>query len=275
MPKKSSKKGSKKRTPAAETTLVPHRASNLIDLLELAKRGKLSDVQQYLSAGGSANVLVEVLIQPEFGSRDLAHVPQPPKQLGLVPLLSSVAGSRHSDAAASIKLLLQAGAAVDVTSRNTLWKRTALMVSCSASCNLQAVQALLEGGADPCLQVAASYGYTDVCNALHAASAGRALELTGKYDNLAATRLIAACAAEQYAVVELLCALGVDENHSSVTGNTPVMIAAEAQDTSILQLLLQQDGIEVNHRNHNGDTAFMKAAGNGNVAAVKLLLQHG
>jgi hypothetical protein len=111
MPKKSSKKGSKKATPAAETTLVSHRAPNLTDLLECAQRGKLSDVQQYLEAGGSADVLVKVLVQHKVrrdGSSGL-----PAQQLGLVPLLFSVAGSRHSEAAASIKLLLHAGAAVD------------------------------------------------------------------------------------------------------------------------------------------------------------------
>jgi hypothetical protein len=90
MPKKSSKKGSKKAVPATETTLVPHRTPNLTDLLERAKSGKLSDLQQYLKAGGSADVR------------------NPTEQFKLVPLLTSIAASRHSDAAASIKLLLEA-----------------------------------------------------------------------------------------------------------------------------------------------------------------------
>jgi uncharacterized protein len=187
---------------------------------------------------------------------------------------------------ASIKLLLHAGAAVDATTNDTTWERTALMVACCVFCNLQIVEALLQGGADPCYQdssdgkstlhLAAAVGCTRTCRALHTASSGRALELRGKGDELNATPLIAACAAEQYAVVELLCALGADVNHSSVTGSMPLMTAATSKGrTSILRFLLQQNGIKVNHRNDNGHTALTMAAYVGNEAAVKLLLQHG
>jgi uncharacterized protein len=289
MPKKSSKKGSKKgnkkQAPAAETRLIPHAAPNLTDLLELAKRGKRSDVHQYLSAGGSANVLVEINVQRWETGRG-SEVLHSVEQVGLVPLLSGVAALRHSEAAASIKLLLEAGAVVDpISSNDVTLEHTALMVACSWPHNLQAVHALLQGGADPChqangdgitaLHLAASAGLTDTCAALHEASSGRALELKGSGDGLSATALSAACAMEQYAVVKLLCELGADVNHASVTGNTPLMVAAQAQDTSILQFLLQQDGIEVNRRNRNGCTALMGAAAVGSVTAVKLLLQHG
>jgi ankyrin repeat protein len=153
--------------------------------------------------------------------------------------------------------------------------------------NVHAVQALLPGGADPCHQAlsdgtsalhhAAAVGCTESCRALYDASAGRALELTGKGDGLNATPLIAACAIKQFHSVELLCALGADVNHSSIAGDTPLMAAvdSERRDTTILQLLLHQKGIEVNHRNNNGDTALMKAAESGNAAAVNLLIQHG
>jgi hypothetical protein len=63
-----------KTTPAAETTLVPHRAPNLTDLLERAKRGKLCDVQQYLSAGGSASVLVAAQTEHAFEAPMLCSV---------------------------------------------------------------------------------------------------------------------------------------------------------------------------------------------------------
>jgi ankyrin repeat protein len=286
MPKKSSKKGSKKRAPAAETTLVPHRAPNLTDLLERAAKGKPSNVQQYLSKGGSANVLVKVLVTKVFDRAQSTDVPHSTQQLELVPLLLSVAESGHSEAAASINLLLQAGAAVDATTSNSVAERTTLML-CSFSGNLISVQALLQGGADPCYQassdgvsalhLAASAGQIEICRVLNTASSGRALELVGKREGPGATPLIAACTAEQCASVELLCALGADVNHSSVSGNTPLMVAAGSDgcDTSILQFLLKQAGIQVNQRDDNGDTAILKAVKAGNEPAVKVLLQNG
>jgi ankyrin repeat protein len=280
MPKKSSKKGSKKQTPAAQTNLVPHRSPNLADLLELAKAGKHSDVQQYFSAGGSANVLVKVPVQHIYDT------PMPDSCIGLLkaalmgdhfaaPLITSVALSKHSDAAISIQLLLEAGADVDAIADSTasgILSRTAL-VQCSISGNLTCVQALLQGGADPChqassgdgmsaLHFAAAHDRLDICRALHTASSGRTLELVGKGDRMSATPLIAACAMEKYAAVKLLCALGA--------------AASEGRDTSILQFLLQQDGINVNKGDGiGGSTALMCAVEQGNLAAVNLLLQSG
>jgi uncharacterized protein len=161
------------------------------------------------------------------------------------------------------------------------------MLACSVSSNSQAVQALLQGGADSCYQsrydgisaiyLAAKMGYTDYCSALHTASSGRALELRGEGEGPCATPLISACAMEQHAVVKLLCTLGADVNHSSLTGSTPLMVAAakEGFETTILHFLLQQHGVKVNHRDDNGDTALINAATSGNVAAVNLLHQHG
>jgi ankyrin repeat protein len=283
MPRKSSKKGSKKTIPAAEPTLVRHRAPHLTDLLERAKKGKLSDVQQYLSAGGSPNVLVEAHVKLGY-KRPLSDVIVHVASEMEAPLLYSVAASGHNEAAASIRLLLQAGAAVDAI-EPSIGERTALMVACSIPNNLQAVKELLDGGADPCYQagldgisalhLAAIEGCTETCLALHSASSGRALEIRGSIEGMGATPLLAACVMNHYAVVELLCSLGADVSHSSVKGNTPLMAVARRHDDSILRLLLQQHGIKVNQRNREGDTALMKAAEAGNVAAVDLLLQHG
>jgi ankyrin repeat protein len=207
-----------------------------------------------------------------------------------VPLLSSIAAAQHSEAPASIELLLRAGAAVDATSTTTV-ERTALMMACCVSHNDKVVEALLQGGANPCYQsssdgksalhLAAAMGCIDTCKMLHTASSGRALELAGKGYPLAATHLIAACAMRHLAVVELLCTLGADVNNSCVvTGNTPLIVAAQWEDTAILQLLLRQDGIKVNQRNGDGDTALLKAANtaatSGNTAAAAtLILQKG
>jgi Ankyrin repeats (many copies) len=233
MPKKSSKKSSKKRTPAAETTLVPHRSPNLTDLRESAKGGKLIDVQQYVSAGGSANVFVEAPLQQIY------HEMVPDSLSALIgdrymaPLITRVAGSKHSEAAASIQLLLEAGADADAVANGTasgILARTALTL-CAIACNLSSVQALLQGSADadPCyqassdgmsaLQFAAAHGRLDICRALYTASSERVLELVGKSDEMIATPLIAACAMEQYAAVKLLCTLGADVNNTS-TGTT-------------------------------------------------------
>jgi uncharacterized protein len=208
------------------------------------------------------------------------------KGFGLVPLLTNVAASRHSDAAASIRLLLEAGAVVDgKPGNNSTLEHTALMVACCLPNNLDAIQALLEGGADPCyrtssygataLHLAAMRGLTDICRALHAASSGRVLELTGKGDGQGMTPLLSACAMKQHAVVELLCTLGADVNAIGANGISPLIPVVAEQDRSILQCLLQQDGIMVNQRNKDGYTALMKVAQSGNAAAVNLLLQHG
>jgi ankyrin repeat protein len=181
------------------------------------------------------------------------------------PLISSIALSRHNDTAASIEQLLEAGAVVYATANGAAMEEyTALMV-CSLANNLISVQALLQGGADPCYQtssdgksalhLAAAAGCISIYRALHAASSGRALRLVGESERVTATPLIAACIMEQYDSVDLLCALGADVNLSSVTGTTPLMAAVvDGQDTSILRFLLQQDGIEVNHRSNHGDT---------------------
>jgi uncharacterized protein len=119
-------------------------------------------------------------------------------------------------------------------------------------------------------------GLTEICKAQHTASAGRVLELAGWSDGLGITPLLSACAAEQFAVVKLLCTLGADVNHSDAAGNTPLMEAvAETQDICMLQFLLQEDGIKVNQRDDSRTTALLKAAQLGNVAAAELLLQKG
>jgi ankyrin repeat protein len=263
------KKSSKKAKAKANTALVPHRAPQLSTLLERAKGGKRSDVQQYLSAGGSPNVLVDISI----GSK--------------VTLLFSVAIQGHSEAADSIKLLLQAGA--DTTQlceapecdEGTRFC-TALMGALAQPVTQGALQALLDGGADPCYQtgdtgtsalhVAAMSGALQHCEVLVAASAGRALHLTMCGGN---TPLLAASCAHESAAVKMLCSLGSDVNSSDSCGTTALMLAANDGDVALLQFLLQQKGIKVNHSSNDGRTAVLIAAAAGASDAVTLLLEHG
>jgi ankyrin repeat protein len=256
-------KKSRKKTKAKEnTTLVPHTAPNLASLLERANSGLRSDVQQYLDAGGSPNVLVEAT-----GSR--------------LPLLCNIANMEHCTAAGSINLLLQAGADTAAVSDIAPQLHTALMIACTQPC-CSALQALLDGGADPCYQtrdcgatalhIAAVNDVLQHCEILVAASAGRALELA-MHDG--STPLLSACYAHESAAVKLLCSLGADVNSSNHRGDTALTAVARCGDVALLQFLLQQTGINVNYSSSEGRTALQQAALSGVSAAVTLLIEYG
>jgi uncharacterized protein len=238
--------------------------------------GKRSDVQQYLSAGGSPNVIVEV----KFG----------PLTVLTVPLLCSlVLSPNHREAADSIGLLLQAGAAADATFINDVQVESTALICAAhrpvALGGLTVLQSLLDGGADPCYQTqdcgttalhaAAAAGYLQQCMLLAAAvtSAGRTLEL--RLSSTGDTPLLTACALQRSDVVKQLCSLGANVNSSNYSGNTVLMIAARHGDVSLLQYLLQQDGININQTDNLGDTALKAAAASGHAAAVTLLIEHG
>jgi ankyrin repeat protein len=120
------------------------------------------------------------------------------------PLLCRLVISTHREAADSVKLLLQAGAVVDATFIDPMHgERTALMVASYQPGRLDALQALLDAGADPCYQtrdtgvsalhLAVIDGCASKCRALVAASSGRALELELKVES--STPLMMACGA--------------------------------------------------------------------------------
>jgi uncharacterized protein len=201
------------------------------------------------------------------------------------PLLCRLVVSTHREAADSVKLLLQAGAAVDATFVDPMQgERTALMLA-SYQPGAQAIlQALLDAGANPCYQTrdtgasalycAVVHGCPSKCRALVAASSGRALELECKENK--STPLMMACVAKSDAVVELLCELGADVSHTDAYGNTPLLTAADVGcSAALLRFLLQQRGVSINQTNINGTTALSSAAAAGRFAAVKVLLEHG
>jgi ankyrin repeat protein len=271
-PKKSSKKkaGSKQQAAAQTSTLVPHTAPELGNLLERAKRGKRSDVQQYLSAGGSPHVIVPV--QLPYAVR--------------APLICSVATNAQREVPDSLALLLEAGADPNAATPTTGGvERTALMMSCFPPGQVKSVQLLLDKGADCCyrskndgttaLHVAAMAGQLDHCRLLVAASAGRILEYELMHDGGTALYM-AATMHNDTAVVELLHSLGASLHCRDVIGHKPLQVAARTNNTALIRYLLQQTGIDVNeYCGDDRETALYVAAVHGNLAAAKLLLQHG
>jgi ankyrin repeat protein len=233
--KKSSKKSSKTR----ETTLVPHAAPQLASLLERAKGGKRSDVQQYLSAGGSPNVLVQVQLAGMFTA----------------PLLCGLVLSKHREAAESVKLLLQAGAAANATLLDeSQEERTALLIASHRPGGLAIVQALLEAGVDPCYQTS-DKGVS-------------ALYLTA----------IFGCTSTVDCSVSLLQFLlqqkGVNVNQRDNKGNTAVSSAASSGSAAAVRLLLEY-GADASIKNLQGQCAMFAAVSKGLLHVVQLLVKHG
>jgi uncharacterized protein len=200
------------------------------------------------------------------------------------PLLCRVAESLHDEAAGSIELLLQAGAAVDaafVSANGKAYTALQLASRHTTASGRACLRALLEGGADPCyhtengmtaLHYAAGAGNLDGCKSLRAASSGRALELGCGVRGV--TPLVVACSQNQTAAATLLCELGADVNHSDSEGHTALMYAAE-RDAHLVQYLLERGSSNINAATISGDTALIAAALRGNYASVKLLLERG
>jgi serine/threonine-protein phosphatase 6 regulatory ankyrin repeat subunit B len=204
------------------------------------------------------------------------------KWLGHLCLCSAALPAWSKEAADSIKLLLRAGADTTALYEVAPWLYTALMVACTQPC-CSILQALLDGGADPCYQtrdfgttalhIAAVNGMLQQCEILVTASAGRALELAVTHDGN--TPLLSACYERQSAAVKLLCSLGADVNSSNHSGDTALLVASTHGDVPLLRFLLQQNGVKVNHSNSEGRTAVTQAILSGVSAAVTLLLEHG
>jgi ankyrin repeat protein len=201
----------------------------------------------------------------------------------LCDIMMSESASQR-DTTDSVRLLLQAGAAVDATFIDYAQEeQNALLLACNLLGDLTIVQILLAAGADPCYQTctgatalhrAVEHGHASLCSALVAASSERALKLEVANGRL--IPLIAACAYKQEAVAKLLCTLGADINHTDSHGFTALAAAAnEGCDVSLLCFLLQQRGVNINGTDNKGNTAVALAAGRGNIAAVELLLAHG
>ncbi|VDO67287.1 unnamed protein product [Heligmosomoides polygyrus] len=68
----------------------------------------------------------------------------------------------------------------------------------------------------------------------------------------------------------------VNPNIQDAEGNTPLIIAAEAGHTAIVELLLARfPHLEIDHVNHLGQSALMKAAIQGRITCARALLRAG
>jgi ankyrin repeat protein len=163
-----------------QTALTKHKQPQLAKLLDAAKTCKAGPLRRYLTAGGTANAIVDI---------NLRNDPRTYR----VPLLHSAAVFHHYSAThrGSTELLLSAGAKADGVDYNMgHCDRTALLWAAVQLCCDEQVKLLLQRGADPCwqseadgttaLHAAAAHGEVTKCELLLAASNGRALHLRNK-----------------------------------------------------------------------------------------------
>jgi ankyrin repeat protein len=140
--------------------------------------------------------------------------------------------------AAKVKLLLLAGAAVDV---KTTEGRTPLYAAATIPAGLGAMRHLLEAGADANAETLG--GATPLFPAVNISA-----EMT-----------------------RLLLDKGANPNQATRGGVTPILFT---RDASVVTLLLAR-GADVKARSKVGETALMDAAARGDLAAAKLLVERG
>lgn len=161
-----------------------------------------------------------------------------PKKMALPHCIHATMG--HSDV---VKLLIEEQAFLEATGNNGA---TALMMA-SAMGNLDVVSTLLEGGANPNTRHA--FGKT---TALHfAAEVGRA------------------------EVVKILCSKGADVEAEKTTGGGPLHSAADANQTEVVRVLVNECGANINKLLMKDTTPLYLAAQRGFTEVVKELINLG
>jgi ankyrin repeat protein len=257
------------------TALTRHRRSHLAKLLDAARTCKLVPLKRYLSAGGTANAIVDINLKNDIRTYR-------------VPLLHSAVIFHHYSAEyrGSAELLLNAGAEVDAVDYNLGGcDRTALLWAAVRSCCDDQVKLLLQRGADPCwqsiadgttaLHAAAAHGELTKCELL-LASNGRALHLRNKLGG----RLPVwdAVGGGHVAVVDLLRQHGADLHAVDSDGATLLHNAVGA-DTGIahpemLKHLLNK-GLDPNALWGTAATPLHLALIRRSTEAAHVLLEHG
>jgi ankyrin repeat protein len=251
----------------AESRLVPHSNPELAGALERAAVSGVSAMEQYLSAGGSTAVTVQVTYDGNS-----IHV----------ALLVAVIINHHPEAALAIELLLKAGVDAEVTYTDCHGQeRNAVMSAATCTCCRRPLETLLQGGANSCarsrtdgvtaLHAAAQSGRYDKCNLVLLASGGKLLEAR---DSAGSTPLLTAAAHGHAAVVELLHKCGANITASDARGFGAMQSAAGGAYLGVLRYLISCQ-VNVNKPAKGGETPIHMAGQSGSLACVKLLLGAG
>lgn len=153
------------------------------------------------------------------------------------------------------------------------------LVDAARNGNVDAVRALLKGGADP--NQAAADGSTAVHWAVHGddlAMLNALLAAGAKPDTVTRYRIAPLALAAQNgnaAVIERLLEAGANPDTASEEGQTALMTAARNGSVAAVRALLKRGAQVGLAESFRGQTALMFAAGEGNTDAVKLLLESG
>jgi uncharacterized protein len=252
-----------------ETTLVPHRTSNLSVLLQTAKTGDLAAaVDAFLSAGGLPSAIVE-----QQGVAGVLRVP-------LLHAMARFNAHPHRELSQSVALLVAAGADINTVATYAEGKTsTALVCACERDCCTKVLAAFLQAGADACvhhpgsltaLQVAAVTGLAASCTLL-LESEHSLLHMT---DQKGYTALMLAASFGVLENVQLLVQHGADVNAVNNQRETALMLACLQNRVKVVVFLLKR-GAAVNAVADNGQVALFGAVQSNSVAAVQLLLDHG
>jgi ankyrin repeat protein len=174
---------------------------------------------------------------------------------------------------ALVPLLLAAGAKADATRWNG---ETALMLAAGAG-TLDGVKALLGRGANvnaaeprlgqTALMWAAAEGQSSVIGSLVEAGAKVNAVSVGRF-----TPLMFAAVKGDAPSVKALLAAGADPNYTLSSGNTPLMVALSYQRTSAAMALLEGGALVTAREERTGNTPLHLAAQSGDLTIVNALL---
>jgi uncharacterized protein len=183
----------------------------------------------------------------------------------------------HRELAESVRLLVEAGADINLRAGPDGDDRTALIAVTERKCCTRILQALLHNGADvfmpseatgaTALQLeAAMVGNTDSCKLLLASAGSRAEIHLGAKEVYGYTPLIVACGYERADVAAFLIESGAEINAVDSKGATALMAATRCSSSATLQLLLHH-GADIYVNDNLGHNALIKAAIQGQEAA--------
>jgi ankyrin repeat protein len=245
---------------------VPHKTPNLSVLLERAKVG-IQALKAYLDAGGFTDALVH-----DEGATA--------RQLPLLHYMALRNIHPHTELAECVRLLVGAGADINITAGADRDARNALMLASTRSCCTGVVHVLLQNGADvlasntkgiTALHVAAASGHKHSCELLLAKQSSS----VHVKDVYGFTALMYAVRFGSVETVEALQQHGADINTVDCHGTTPLIAAAgEVKRVDVIGHLLTA-GADVNAVDNEGRTALVAAVDHNSVPIVQLLLNHG